>query len=108
MSADNETLANPLTQLDYAERKLEDRDTGTQSASALLSGLACGLGVLSLWFAPMVLGFIGIGCGILGLALSGNRDRIGKIGLTIAVLGWLIGSTLGILLGRSVISLNLS
>lgn len=108
MSVDNETLANPMTQLDYAERKLEDRDTGTQSASALLSGLACGLGVLSLWFAPMILGFIGIGCAILGLSMAGTRDRIGKIGLIIAVLGWLIGSIIGILVGHSVISLNLS
>ena len=48
MSADNQTVTNPMTQLDYAERRLEDRDTGTQSASALLSGLACGMGVLSL------------------------------------------------------------
>ena len=70
MSADNQTVTNPMTQLDYAERRLEDRDTGTQSASALLSGLACGMGVLSLWFAPMVLGFIGIACGILGVAIA--------------------------------------
>ncbi|MGI9186181.1 MAG: hypothetical protein ACR2J9_01445 [Gaiellales bacterium] len=108
MSADNETLANPMTQLDYAERKLEDRDTGTQSASALLSGLACGLGVLSLWFAPMIIGFVAIGCAILGLSMAGTRDRIGKIGLIIAVLGWLIGSILGIFVGHSVISLNIS
>lgn len=108
MSADNETLANPMTQLDYAERALEERDTGTQSASALLSGLACGLGVLSLWFAPMILGFAAIGFAILGLSMSGTRDRSGKIGLIIATLGWLIGSTLAILLGHSVISLNLS
>ena len=84
MSADNQTVTNPMTQLDYAERRLEERDTGTQSASALLSGLACGMGVLALWFAPMVLGFVGIACGILGVALAGERDRIGKIGLTIA------------------------
>lgn len=108
MSADNETLANPMTQLDYAERRLEERDTGTQSASALLSGLACGLGVASLWCAPMILGFIAIACAILGLSMSGTRDRIGKIGLIIAVMGWLIGSILAILIGHSVISLNIS
>jgi 4-amino-4-deoxy-L-arabinose transferase-like glycosyltransferase len=108
MSVDNETLANPMTQLDYAERKLEDRDTGTQSASALLSGLACGLGVLSLWAAPMILGFIAIGCAILGLSMAGTRDRIGKIGLIIAVLGWLLGSIISIIVGHSVISLNIS
>lgn len=108
MSVDNETLANPMTQLDYAERKLEDRDTGTQSAAALLSGLACGLGVAALWFAPMIIGFVAIGCAILGLSMSGTRDRIGKIGLIIAVMGWLIGSILGIFVGHSVISLNIS
>ena len=108
MSADNDTVANPMTQLDYAELKLEDRDTGTQSASALLSGLACGLGVLSLWFAPMILGFIAIGCAILGLSMAGTRDRIGKIGLVMAVLGWLIGSIIAVLIGNSVISINLA
>jgi len=108
MSADNDTLANPMTQLDYAELKLEDRDSGTQSASALLSGLACGLGVAALWFAPMIVGFVAIGCAILGLSISGTRDRIGKIGLIIAVMGWLIGSIIGIFVGHSVISLNLS
>jgi uncharacterized membrane protein YjjP (DUF1212 family) len=107
MSADNDTLANPMTQLEYAELKLEDRDSGTQSASALLSGLACGLGVAALWFAPMIIGFVAIGCAILGLSISGTRDRIGKIGLIIAVLGWLIGSIIGIFVGHSVISLNL-
>ncbi len=108
MSADNDTVANPMTQLDYAELKLEDRDTGTQSASALLSGLACGLGVLSLWFAPMILGFVAIGCAILGLSMSGTRDRIGKIGLVMAVLGWLIGSIIAVLIGNSVVSINLA
>ncbi len=108
MSADNETLANPMTQLDYAERRLEDRDTGTQSASALLSGLACGLGVMSLWFAPMIIGFVAIACAILGLSLSGTRDRIGKIGLIIAVMGWLLGSIIGIFVGHSIISLNIT
>lgn len=108
MSAENQTVATPMTQVDYAERRLEDRDTGTQSASALLSGLACGMGVLSLWFAPMVLGFIGIACAIAGVAIAGERDRIGKIGLMIAVMGWLIGSIIGIFVGHSLISLNLS
>jgi hypothetical protein len=108
MSADNQTVANPMTQLDYAERALEERDSGTQSASAILSGLACGLGVFALWFAPMILGFAAIGCAILGISIAGTRDRIGKIGLVVATVGWLIGSTLAILLGRSVISLGLA
>ena len=108
MSADNQTVANPMTTADYAAKRLEGRDTGTQSASALLSGLACGMGVLSLWFAPMVLGFVGIACGILGVALAGDRDRPGKIGLMIAVVGWLVGSIIGIFVGHSLISLNLS
>ena len=56
----------------------------------------------------MVLGFIGIACGILGVAIAGERDRIGKIGLMIAVMGWLVGSIIGIFVGHSLISLNLS
>jgi hypothetical protein len=108
MSADDETLANPMTQVEYAELKLEERDSGTQSAAALLSGLACGLGVAALWFAPMIIGFVAIGCAILGLSMSGTRDRIGKIGLIVAVMGWLIGSIIGIFVGHSVLSLNLA
>ncbi len=108
MSADNESIATPMTQIDYAERKLEGRDTGTQSASALLSGLACGLGVVSLWCAPMIIGFFAIGFAMLGLSIAGDRDRIGKIGLIIAVMGWLLGSVLAILIGNSVISLNIT
>ena len=108
MSVDDEILTNPMTQLEYAELKLEDRDSGTQSASALLSGLACGLGVAALWFAPMIIGFVAIACAILGLSMSSTRDRIGKIGLIMAVGGCLIGSIIGIFVGHSVISLNLA
>jgi hypothetical protein len=56
----------------------------------------------------MILGFAAIGCAILGISIAGTRDRIGKIGLVVATVGWLIGSTLAILLGRSVISLGLA
>ena len=108
MSANDEPIANPMTQVDYAERRLEERDSGVASVSALLAAFACGFGVLSLWFAPMILGFIGIGCGIVAVAIAGDRDRPARIGLTIAALGWLIGSIIGIAVNHSVISLNLS
>lgn len=104
----DEAVAAPMTQMDYVDRMLEPRDTGLQSASALLSGLACGIGVLAIWFAPMVLGFFGIGFAIIGLAISGNHDRFGKIALMIAVLGWLIGSIIAVLTGASTISVTLS
>ena len=55
----------------------------------------------------MIIGFVAIGCAILGLSMSGTRDRIGKIGLIVAVMGWLIGSIIGIFVGHSLISLNL-
>ena len=97
-----------MTQMDYVDRMLEPRDSGLQSASALLSGLACGLGVLALWFAPRVLGFIGIGFAIIGLAISGNQNRIGTIALIIAALGWLIGSIIAVFTGASTISVTLS
>lgn len=97
-----------MTQQDYAERVLEERDTGTASAAALLSGLACGLGVMSLLVAPMIIGFVAIGCAILGLAIAGMQDRFGKIGLIVATLGWLIGSYITLATGSSPISFSLA
>ena len=112
MSADqtqstDEAVAAPMTQMDYVDRMLEPRDTGLESAAALLSGLACGLGVLALWFAPMVVGFFGIGFAIIGLAISGDRNRFGKIALIIAVVGWLVGSIIAVFTGASTISISL-
>jgi hypothetical protein len=104
MSAEPDDI---MTQKDYAERVLEDRDTGTASASAILSGLCCGIGIMAILVAPMILGFVAIGCAILGLAIAGMQDRFGKIGLIIATLGWLIGSYIAIATGSSPISFSL-
>jgi hypothetical protein len=38
----------------------------------------------------------------------GDRDRFGRIAMTIAVTGWLVGSIIAVLLSRSPISLNLT
>ncbi len=110
MSANDSTddVQQPMTQLDYAERRLEDRDSGTQTAASLLSALACGLGVLAIWFAPMVIGFFAIGFSILGLVMAGDRDRFGKIGMIVAVSGWLIGAILAVILGRNPLSVGLA
>ncbi len=97
-----------MTQLDYAELTLEERDSGTETAASLLSGLACGIGVLSVWFAPMILGFFAIGFALFGLSIAGDRDRFAKIGLIIAASGWLIGSIIAIMMNRSVISIDLA
>ncbi len=104
----DEEVAAPMTQLDYVDRMLEQRETGLDSAAALLSGLACGLGVVALWFAPMVIGFFAIGFAIIGLAISGDRNRIGKIALVIAAVGWLLGSMIAVFTGNSPISINLA
>ena len=104
----DEVVAAPMTQLDYVDRMLEPRDSGLESAASLLSGLACGFGVFALWFAPMVVGFFGIGFAIIGLAISGDRNRFGKIALIIAAVGWLVGSIIAVFTGSSTISINLS
>ncbi len=113
MSADQttvhaEAIGDPMTQLDYVDLMLEERESGTASASALLSGLACGLGILALWFAPMIVGFIAIGLAVVGLSIAGNHDRFARTALTIAVVGWLLGSVIAILTGNSPISISLS
>lgn len=100
-------LAEPMTQLDYAQDRLEERDTGVASASALLSGLGAGLGVLAIYFAPMILGFVAIGAAILGLAIAGDRDRFAKIALIIATVGWLAGAIISVITGSSPLSLKM-
>jgi hypothetical protein len=102
-----EVVAEPMTQLDYAQDRLEERDTGVASVAALLSGLGAGLGVLSVYFAPMILGFVAIGAAILGLAMVGDRDRFAKIALMIAVIGWLVGSIIAVFTGSSPLSLKM-
>ncbi len=111
MSADQTTgggeIAEPMTQLDYAHERLEERDTGVASAAALLSGLGAGLGVLSIYFAPMILGFVAIGAAIIGLSIAGDRDRFAKTALLIAVVGWLLGSIIAVFTGSSPLSLKM-
>jgi hypothetical protein len=110
MSADHSTggdVAEPMTPLDYAQERLEERDTGVTSAAALLSGLGAGLGVLSIYFAPMILGFVAIGAAILGLSVAGDRDRFAKIALIIATVGWLVGSIIAVFTGASPLSLKM-
>ncbi|MFM9125065.1 MAG: hypothetical protein ACKOSO_07920 [Actinomycetota bacterium] len=110
MSAEHSTgseIAEPMTQLDYASERLEERDSGVASASALLSGLGAGLGVLSIYFAPMILGFVAIGAAILGLAIAGDRDRFAKIALIIATVGWRAGSIIAGCTGASPLSLKM-
>ncbi len=102
-----EPVDETMTQLDYVDRVLEPRDTGTQTVSALLAGLACGLGVLAVWFAPMITGFFAIGFAIIALVLAGESTRTAKIALIVATFGWLIGSILAIVTGNSSIGITL-
>ena len=107
MSAEHSTggdVAEPMTQLDYAQDRLEERDSGVASAAALLSGLGAGLGVLSIYFAPMILGFVAMGAAIIGLSIAGDRDRFAKIALIIAAVGWLAGSIIAVFTGSSPLS----
>ncbi|MGA0123060.1 MAG: hypothetical protein ACO3KD_08690 [Gaiellales bacterium] len=102
-----ETVAEPMTPLDYAQDRLEERDSGVASVSALLSGLGAGLGVLAIYFAPMILGFVAIGAAILGLSIAGDRDRFAKIALIVAAVGWLLGSVISVFTGWSPLSLKM-
>jgi hypothetical protein len=71
------------------------QDSTAQSTSNVLSILAIVFGVVAAIFLPIVFGIAGIACG--GVAVA-KHERLGKIGLAVAIVGTILGFALGALI----------
>lgn len=99
------------TQGDYARRMQPAREGGMEALGAIFSAFGIAAGVLCLLnaiapegtisFAPMKYGVAGIGAAMIGLAMGGSRDQMGRWALSIATGGWLIGSVLAIIFDKT-------
>jgi hypothetical protein len=68
--------------------------------SNTLSVWAIVLGCISLLFFPILFGPAGIVCGIVAVT---RRERLASVGLTLAIIGPIVGAILGIIVFRSVV-----
>jgi hypothetical protein len=99
----DETLpTEPLSEVDYKNRQLPQRERPSDVGATLLAGAAILCGIATFVTTPFEPGFLGIGLGVIALAVASERNRLAKIGLTTATLGWLIAGLLAVLSGSQV------
>ena len=72
--------------------------TSASSGARVLSILAIVFGGLAVLFMPILFGPAGIVCGAIG---TSKGDRLGKVGLIVAVVGMIAGFVLGALVYSS-------
>ena len=94
--------SQPLTEEEYANRVLPDRESPYEVGATLLAAAAICLGVVALLFTPFKPGFLAILLATLSNALAGERARLPRIALIVAGLGWLIGGVLSVLADEAV------
>ncbi len=94
--------AQPLTEEEYANRVLPDRESPFEVGATLLAALAICLGVAALLFTPFKPGFLGILCATLANALASERVRLPRIAMVVAGVGWLLGGVLSVLADEAV------
>jgi hypothetical protein len=98
MAADLSTHADEtLSETEYANRLLPPREAPFEVGVTLLSAAAICLGVYALIFTPFKPGFLAILLATLANAFAAGSNRLPKIALVVAVLGWLIGGILAVL-----------
>jgi hypothetical protein len=87
----------PLSETEYANRLLPQRESPFEVGVTLLAAGAICLGVYALIFTPFKPGFLAIALAVLANAFSAGNSRLPRIALVVAVLGWLIGGVLAVL-----------
>lgn len=92
----------PLSEAEYANRLLPAREAKSDVGSTLLAAGAIVMGLTALFFTPFKPGFIGIFLAVMSNALSNRNDKLPKIALAVATLGWLIGGILSVLYDEAV------
>jgi hypothetical protein len=94
--------AQPLTEEEYANRVLPDRESPYEVGATLLAAAAICLGVAALFFTPFKPGFLAILLATLSNAFAGERSRLPRVAMIVAALGWLIGGILSVLADEAV------
>jgi hypothetical protein len=98
MAADLSPHPEPtLSETEYANRLLPQREAPFEVGVTLLSAGAICLGVYALFFTPFKPGFTAMALAVLANAFAAGGDRLPKIALIVATAGWLIGGILAVL-----------
>ena len=92
----------PLTETEYANRVLPDRESPHEVGVTLLAAAAICLGVVALLFTPFKPGFLAILLATLANAFAGESARLPKIALIVAGAGWLIGGVISVFADEAV------
>ena len=85
--------------LGFYARMLPKKETPVEAFGGVLNGLGAGLGIMAIFFWPLLFGALALTFGGASLIAIGDRSTqssFGK-GFAIAVLGWLIGMTVAVL-----------
>ena len=85
--------------LGFYARMLPKKETPVEAFGGVLNGLGAGLGIVAIFFWPLLFGALALTFGGASLIATGDRatqSSFGK-GFAVAVLGWLIGMTLAVL-----------
>lgn len=100
------------TRLDHQRRLVEGRDAGNEAGGAIISAFGIVFGILAfihpfmpehtIAFPSMKYGTVGIALALVGLAIGGPRDQMGRYAVGIATGGWFLGSVIGVLLSKSI------
>ena len=87
----------PLSETEYANRLLPQRESPFEVGVTLLAAGAICLGVSALIFTPFKPGFAAIALATFANAFAAGNSRLPRIAMVVAVLGWLIGGVLAVL-----------
>ncbi|MDX6376341.1 MAG: hypothetical protein QOE98_644 [Gaiellaceae bacterium] len=94
--------AELLTETEYANRLLPDREPASEVGATLLAAGAICLGIAALLFTPFKPGFLAILLATLSNALATKSVRLPKIAMVVAGLGWLLGGVISVLADEAV------
>jgi hypothetical protein len=94
--------AEPLTETEYANRLLPARESAHEVGATLLAAGAICLGLAALLFTPFKPGFLAILLATLANVLTSKSERLPRIAMVVAGLGWLLGGVLSVLADEAV------
>jgi hypothetical protein len=92
-----EAEGGTLSETEYYRRLLPPHEDGHETFATLLASFAVVLGLAALVFRPFKPGFAAILLATLALCIAGERDRLARVALVVAGVGWLVGGVIAVL-----------